>query len=61
MKKGVFCYAMASLCIVSVMSSCDDDDDNKLAPGYSGKDISGQVELVRDAETKKAFFECFYR
>ncbi len=54
MKKGVFCYAMASLCIVSVMSSCDDDDDNKLAPGYSGKDISGQVELVRDAETKKA-------
>ena len=33
MKKGVFCYALASLCVVSAMSSCDDDDDNKLAPG----------------------------
>ena len=54
MKKGVFCYALASLCVLSALSSCDDDDDNKITTGYSGKDVSGQVELVRDAKTKKA-------
>ena len=37
MKKGVFCYAMASLCIVSVMSSCDDDDDMIIKGNLNGQ------------------------
>lgn len=34
--------------------ACSSDDDEKMRIGYSGKDISNQVEIVRDAKTKKA-------
>ena len=44
---------MLLFCASGVFVSCGDDDE-KTTVGYSGKDISGDVELVRDQETKKA-------
>jgi protein tyrosine/serine phosphatase len=34
--------------------ACDDNDEKSTEIGYSGKDISDQVEITRDAETKNA-------
>lgn len=53
MKKNLFMRLLLLFCASGVFVSCGDDDE-KTTVGYSGKDISGDVELVRDQETKKA-------
>lgn len=53
MKKSSFSYLLLLFCASGVLTSCDDDDE-KPTIGYSGKDISGQVELVRDLTSKEA-------
>lgn len=35
-----------------ILTACNDDDE-KSTIGYSGKDISSQIEIIRDTETKK--------
>lgn len=53
-KKLLTCLLMV-VCVAGLFVACDDDGDDKTVNvGYSGADISGNVELVRDAETKKA-------
>jgi len=42
-----------ALCLLNCVA-CREDDDEKPTLCYSGKDISGQVEILRDTETKKA-------
>ena len=53
MKKNLFSCLLLLFCASGVFVSCGDDDE-KTTVGYSGKDISGDLELVRDQETKKA-------
>lgn len=54
MKKNLLGYLLLSFCAFGALVSCNDDDDNdgKITIGYSGKDISGQAEIVRDADGK---------
>lgn len=40
-------------CCLLVFTACSDDDE-KSAIGYSGKDISSRIEIIRDTQTKKA-------
>lgn len=52
-KKLLTCVLMLA-CVAGLFVACDDDDDKKVIGGYSGADISGNVELVRETDTKKA-------
>ncbi|WP_455638225.1 tyrosine-protein phosphatase [Parabacteroides sp.] len=56
MKKSLFSYLLLLFCASGLFVSCSDDDDNggKNTIGYSGKDLSGEVELTRPVDTKKA-------
>ena len=53
MKKNLFNYLLLLFCVSGLFVSCGDDDE-KITVGYSGKDVSGEAELIRDKETKKA-------
>lgn len=41
------------LCLL-VFVACSDDNEKNMEIGYSGKDISSEVEITRDADTKNA-------
>ncbi|WP_036929991.1 tyrosine-protein phosphatase [Prevotella sp. 10(H)] len=52
--KKVFNYLIIFFLLTGMACSNDDDNGNETIIGYSGKDITGQVTVVRDAETKQA-------
>lgn len=55
MRKKLLTSVLMLVCVAGLFVACDDDGDDKTVNvGYSGADISGNVELVREADTKKA-------
>jgi len=47
-------FGIFTILFLLVFVACSDDNDKKMEIGYSGKDISNQVEIIRDADTKSA-------